>query len=62
MEHGQKGDVALTTEDPATTPYATHGTCEAVASVCSHGRLDHFQRLRNESVLREMGDKSVLCV
>lgn len=40
----------LTTEDPATTPYPTHGTHEAVAPVGSHGRLDHFQRLRQKGV------------
>lgn len=47
----------LTTEDPATTPYPSHGTHEAVAPVGSHGRLGHFQRLRSKMSIRKCREK-----
>lgn len=50
---GEKRGLSHTTEDPATAPNPTHSAGEAVAPVCGHGGLDHFQRL--EGTERSVG-------
>lgn len=51
---GKDKEIALTSKRTATTPDASEGGSEGVASVCGHGGLDDLERLPEGGDLEEI--------